>query len=132
MRLFINLFFLFSFSFLLNETFAKDSRSGINPEEFNYLIRPQDSLYDHINSDWLNNTPIPDDQIGWGSYMTLREESYINQKKLIDDIINKINQKSTDLSPEELKSFNEIKKWKDKCKKRASANKYFSKRNHIL
>ena len=114
MRLFINLFFLFSFSFLLNEAFAKDSQSGINPEEFNYLIRPQDSLYDHINSDWLNNTPIPDDQIGWGSYMTLREESYINQKKLIDDIINKINQKSTDLSPEELKIANLYKSFMDR------------------
>ena len=70
MRLSIYLFILFSFLSLSNECLAKETLSGINPEEFNYLTRPQDSLYDHINSDWLNNTPIPDDQIGWGSYMT--------------------------------------------------------------
>ena len=73
MKLFIYLIFLFSFLFLENDTLAKNTLSGINPEEFNYLTRPQDSLYDHINSEWLNNTPIPDDEIGWGSYMTLRE-----------------------------------------------------------
>ena len=66
---------------------AEDLVSGINPNEFNYLVRPQDSLYDHVNSEWLNNTPIPDDQVGWGSYMTLREESYSNRDMLIKKII---------------------------------------------
>jgi hypothetical protein len=40
--------------------------------------------------------------------------------------IAQLKNRTNSLSPEELKSFNEIKKWKDKCKKRASANKYFS------
>ena len=106
MKLFIYLIFLFSFLFLENDTLAKNTLSGINPEEFNYLTRPQDSLYDHINSEWLNNTPIPDDQIGWGSYMTLREESYSNQRKLIEEIINKIEQKDLNLSDEEIKIGN--------------------------
>ena len=85
---------------------AETKVSGINPKEFNYLTRPQDSLYDHINSEWLKNTPIPDDQVGWGSYMTLREESYVNQRKLIEEIIQKINQKDTSLSSEEIKIAN--------------------------
>ena len=101
MRLSIYLFFLFSFSFLLNEAFAKNTLSGINPEEFNYLTRPQDSLYDHINSDWLNNTPIPDDQIGWGSYMTLGDCPICNAKDAYGDQCEKC---GSTLSPEELKN----------------------------
>ena len=57
--------------------------SGVNKSDFNEDIRPQDSMYDYVNSKWLRETEIPDDQLGWGSYMTLREESFQNQKKLI-------------------------------------------------
>ncbi|MDA9643203.1 M13 family metallopeptidase, partial [bacterium] len=114
MKLFIYLIFLFSFLFLENDTLAKNTLSGINPDEFNYLTRPQDSLYDHINSEWLNNTPIPDDQIGWGSYMTLREESYSNQRKLIEEIIKKIEQKDLNLSDEEIKIGNLYKSYMDR------------------
>ena len=114
MRLSTYLFILFSFLSLSNEVLAKESLSGINPEEFNYLTRPQDSLYDHINSDWLNNTPIPDDQIGWGSYMTLREESYVNQKGLIEEIIKKINQNDSSLTSEEIKIANLYKSYMDR------------------
>ena len=114
MRLSIYLFILFSFLSLSNECLAKETLSGINPEEFNYLTRPQDSLYDHINSDWLNNTPIPDDQIGWGSYMTLREESYVNQKGLIEGIIKKISQNDSSLTSEEIKIANLYKSYMDR------------------
>ena len=114
MRLSIYLFILFSFLSLSNESLAKETLSGINPEEFNYLTRPQDSLYDHINSDWLNNTPIPDDQIGWGSYMTLREESYVNQKGLIEGIIKKISQNDSSLTSEEIKIANLYKSYMDR------------------
>ena len=114
MRLSIYLFILFSFLSLSNECLAKETLSGINPEEFNYLTRPQDSLYNHINSDWLNNTPIPDDQIGWGSYMTLREESYVNQKGLIEGIIKKISQNDSSLTSEEIKIANLYKSYMDR------------------
>ena len=61
--------------------------SGINKSDFNEDIRPQDSMYDYVNSKWLSETEIPDDQLGWGSYMTLREESFQNQNKLIKELI---------------------------------------------
>ena len=74
-QIYIVLFLNIIFSSIIS--YAEDLISGINPNEFNYLVRPQDSLYDHVNSNWLDNTPIPDDQVGWGSYMTLRERSLI-------------------------------------------------------
>jgi len=95
---------------------AEDLVSGINPNEFNYLVRPQDSLYDHVNSEWLNNTPIPDDQVGWGSYMTLREESYSNQDMLIKKIIQRIEKNNPYVSDEELKIANLYKSFIDRDK----------------
>ena len=95
---------------------AEDLVSGINPNEFNYLVRPQDSLYDHVNSEWLNNTPIPDDQVGWGSYMTLREESYSNQDMLIKKIIQRIEKNDPYVSKEELKIANLYKSFIDRDK----------------
>ena len=104
---FISIIYLFTLLFLSSgEVSAETKISGINPKEFNYLTRPQDSLYDHINSEWLQNTPIPSDQVGWGSYMTLREESYVNQRKLIEEIIQRMSQKDTNLSSEEIKIAN--------------------------
>ena len=95
---------------------AEELVSGINPNEFNYLVRPQDSLYDHVNSEWLNNTPIPDDQVGWGSYMTLREESYSNQDMLIKKIIQRIEKNNLFVSDEELKIANLYKSFIDRDK----------------
>ena len=112
--IYIVLFLNIIFSSIIS--YAEDSVSGINPNEFNYLVRPQDSLYDHVNSDWLNNTPIPDDQVGWGSYMTLREESYSNQDMLIKKIIERIENNDSFISDEELKIANLYKSFIDRDK----------------
>ena len=61
--------------------------SGIDISQFDKSFKPQDSLYDYVNNNWLSETEIPDDQIGWGSYMTLREESLKNQNHLIQELI---------------------------------------------
>ena len=112
--IYIVLFLNIIFSSIIS--YAEDLISGINPNEFNYLVRPQDSLYDHINSNWLDNTPIPDDQVGWGSYMTLREESYSNQDMLIKKIIERIENNNPYISDEELKIANLYKSFIDRDK----------------
>lgn len=112
--IYIVLFLNIIFSSIIS--YAEDLISGINPNEFNYLVRPQDSLYDHVNSNWLDNTPIPDDQVGWGSYMTLREESYSNQDMLIKKIIERIENNNRFISDEELKIANLYKSFIDRDK----------------
>ena len=112
--IYIVLFLNIIFSSIIS--YAEDLISGINPNEFNYLVRPQDSLYDHVNSNWLDNTPIPDDQVGWGSYMTLREESYSNQDMLIKKIIERIENNNPFISDEELKIANLYKSFIDRDK----------------
>ena len=112
--IYIILFFNIVFASVISS--AEDLVSGINPNEFNYLVRPQDSLYDHVNSEWLNNTPIPDDQVGWGSYMTLREDSYSNQDMLIKKIIERIEKNNSFISDEELKIADLYKSFIDRDK----------------
>ena len=112
--IYIVLFLNIIFSSIIS--YAEDLISGINPNEFNYLVRPQDSLYDHVNSNWLDNTPIPDDQVGWGSYMTLREESFSNQDMLIKKIIERIENNNSFISDEELKIANLYKSFIDRDK----------------
>ena len=116
MKSIIYIILFFNIIFASINSSAEDLVSGINPNEFNYLVRPQDSLYDHVNSEWLNNIPIPDDQVGWGSYMTLREESYSNQDMLIKKIIERIEKNNSFISDEELKIANLYKSFIDRDK----------------
>ena len=57
--------------------------SGIDRQGMNLQVRPQDDFYEYANGGWLARTEIPADEVGWGSYMTLRKES-LEQSKIID------------------------------------------------
>ena len=82
---FLIIFFIFLF---FTKGYANDMElSGIDISQFNEEFKPQDDFYDYVNHNWLSKTEIPDDQIGWGSYMTLREESLQNQNILINALI---------------------------------------------
>ena len=60
--IYIVLFLNIIFSSIIS--YAEDLISGINPNEFNYLVRPQDSLYDHVKHQSavkFTNTFLPSD-----------------------------------------------------------------------
>ncbi|MEO6827380.1 MAG: M13-type metalloendopeptidase [Microbacteriaceae bacterium] len=57
--------------------------SGINPEELDPNIRPQDDLYRHVNGRWIQRTEIPADKARYGSFVLLAEEA----EKAVRDII---------------------------------------------
>ena len=84
----MRIFLIFVISFFILKGYANNMEiSGIDITELNNNFKPQDSFYDYVNHNWLSETEIPDDQIGWGSYMTLREESLKNQNELIKALI---------------------------------------------
>lgn len=56
--------------------------SGIDLSGMDTSVRPQDDFYRYANGKWLASTTIPADEVGWGSYMTLRKES-IEQSRII-------------------------------------------------
>ncbi|NIA27394.1 MAG: peptidase M13 [Desulfobulbaceae bacterium] len=49
-------------------------------------VRPQDDFYAYANGKWLKETEIPADQYGWGSYMTLRDDSLSDVRAIVDEV----------------------------------------------
>ncbi|MDH6182269.1 putative endopeptidase [Microbacteriaceae bacterium SG_E_30_P1] len=57
--------------------------SGIDPDELEPGIRPQDDLFRHVNGRWIDRTEIPSDKARYGSFYLLAEEA----EKAVRDII---------------------------------------------
>ncbi|MGB0449109.1 MAG: peptidase M13, partial [Porticoccaceae bacterium] len=59
--------------------------SGIDLSGMDTSVRPQDDFYRYANGKWLETTEIPADEVGWGSYMTLRKESLEQSRVIVED-----------------------------------------------
>ena len=57
--------------------------SGIDLDELEPAIRPQDDLFRHVNQRWIERTEIPADKARYGSFYLLAEEA----EKAVRDII---------------------------------------------
>src|SRR6188472_442246 len=49
--------------------------SGIDTDELDPGVRPQDDLFRHVNGKWIDRTEIPSDKARWGSFYLLAEEA---------------------------------------------------------
>jgi putative endopeptidase len=58
-------------------------KSGIQTDELDPNIRPQDDLFRHVNGKWIERTEIPADKARYGSFYVLAEEA----EKAVRDII---------------------------------------------
>jgi predicted metalloendopeptidase len=65
---------------------AAPLKSGVELTGMDTTVRPQDDYYAYANGNWLNETEIPADQVGWGSYMTLRDDSLKDVKAIVDEV----------------------------------------------
>ena len=57
--------------------------SGINQNERDPEVRPQDDLFRHVNGKWIARSEIPADKARWGSFMMLAEDA----EKAVREII---------------------------------------------
>lgn len=60
------------------ESAAADTQqleSGIQYENMDTSVRPQDNFFRYINGQWLERTEIPSDRARWGSFDELRERA---------------------------------------------------------
>ncbi len=62
---------------------ASPLSSGIEIDDLDAAVRPQDDLYRHVNGKWIERTEIPSDKARYGSFLVLAEES----EKAVRDII---------------------------------------------
>ncbi|MDX1499152.1 MAG: M13-type metalloendopeptidase [Woeseiaceae bacterium] len=60
--------------------------SGVDLDGMDRSVRPQDDFYHYANGTWLATTEIPADQVGWGSYMTLRDRGLEQLRTIIEEI----------------------------------------------
>jgi len=65
---------------------AAPLQSGIETTGMDLTVRPQDDFYAYANGAWIEETEIPADQVGWGSYMTLRDDSFNDVKAIVDEV----------------------------------------------
>jgi hypothetical protein len=65
---------------------ARPLASGVELSGMDKSIRPQDDFYAYANGGWLATTEIPADQYGWGSYMTLRDDSLTKLRTIVEEV----------------------------------------------
>jgi predicted metalloendopeptidase len=61
-------------------------KSGVELTGMDTSVRPQDDYYSYANGKWLQETEIPADQVGWGSYMTLSNDSLSDVRAIVDEV----------------------------------------------
>ena len=61
-------------------------KSGVEMTGMDTSIRPQDDFYAYANGTWLAETEIPGDKVGWGSYMTLNDDSLADVQAIVDEV----------------------------------------------
>jgi predicted metalloendopeptidase len=65
---------------------AAPLKSGVDLAGMDLSVRPQDDYYAYANGSWLKQVEIPADQYGWGSYITLRDDSIADIKAIVDEV----------------------------------------------
>jgi predicted metalloendopeptidase len=66
---------------------ATDSslESGVDKDNFDITVRPQDDFYRYVNGTWLDNTKIPEDQSTYGSFNALRDKARDDVRVIIEE-----------------------------------------------
>ncbi len=60
-------------------------QSGIDLDNFNLSVRPQDHFYEYVNGTWLQKAVIPADRSTYGSFVVLLDESEQNLRIIIEE-----------------------------------------------
>lgn len=71
---------------LQNTTPSTTLLSGINLENIDNNIRPQDNFYRYVNGKWLTSAEIPDDKTAIGAFYELRDNADDDVKAIIEEL----------------------------------------------
>ena len=59
--------------------------SGIDVQNIDTSVRPQDDFFTYLNGTWLKTTQIPADRSSWGTFYQLRDETQPRLRELIEE-----------------------------------------------
>ncbi len=59
-------------------------RSGINLDDLDAQIRPQDDLFRYVNQRWIEATPIPADKASYGTFWMLAEDAEAAVREILE------------------------------------------------
>ncbi len=60
-------------------------KPGLDFDNFDHDVRPQDDLFRHVNGRWLRDFNIPEDQATYGSFQLLRDLSEKQVHEILED-----------------------------------------------
>lgn len=63
------------------------SKPGINLDNFDKKVRPNDDFYRYVNGAWLDKTQIPNDKTSWGSFEELYENTNKDVAKILKEAV---------------------------------------------
>ena len=66
---------------------ADEPYSGLDIDNFDRTVRPQDDLFLHVNGRWLLSTEIPADKSNYGSFTQLDDEARENIRLIIEEAV---------------------------------------------
>lgn len=72
-------------------------RSGVEKENFDAEVRPQDDLFRHVNGAWLKKTEIPPDRSSYGSFVRLAEKAEADLRAIIEETVGKKSAENPDV-----------------------------------
>lgn len=62
---------------------------GFDVKNIDKTVRPQDDFYHYANGAWVKKTKIPPEEAVWGSFYTLRLDTELKLKTIIDRLLQK-------------------------------------------
>src|SRR3954466_7210508 len=65
---------------------AETLRSGLDVNDFDRRVSPQDDLYRHVNAGWLDRTAMPTDRVTYGAFAELADKTERDLQQIIDEV----------------------------------------------
>src|SRR3954454_7876046 len=65
---------------------AETLRSGLDVNDFDRRVSPQDDLYRHVNGGWLDRTAMPTDRVTYGAFAELSDKTERDLREIIEEM----------------------------------------------
>ena len=86
---FISIVFVVSLLFVGCNDDTKASLSGIELQNMDTSVRPQDDFYTYVNGNWIKNTTIPADKSSYSAFSEIYDKTQTSLQEIVTEILAK-------------------------------------------